>query len=203
MDIVELTEFEDVAAELADEGRASAVARQLLNELGMPCTDESTKNTPLRFVRALQELMAGRSVDPRRHLSVTFPAVGRPTLIVATNVPFISVCEHHLLPFSGHATVAYLPAADARIVGISKLARIVREFAARPQMQERIGEEVVEALTSCLDVQGAACLLTATHACMTMRGVGAAGAAIETEHWRGTLETDAGIRDRLIAAAGR
>jgi GTP cyclohydrolase IA len=113
------------------------------------------------------------------------------------------VCEHHLLPFTGHATVAYLPEQGAPIVGISKLARVVQEYAARPQMQERIGEQVVEALTSCLVVQGAACLLRATHACMTLRGVGAAGAAIVTDHLRGVLETDGHLRDRLFAAAVR
>lgn len=180
-----------------------AAARALLGTIGMDCADESTRETPARFVRALRELTAGSHVDPQRHLRVTFPAVGRPTLITAIEVPFTSVCEHHLLPFTGQATVAYLPRVGASIVGISKLARVVQEYAARPQMQERIGEQVVEALTACLDVQGAACLLQATHACMTLRGVSAAGAAIVTEHLRGALETDQNLRNRLLDLAGR
>ncbi|GAB3837438.1 GTP cyclohydrolase I [Kribbella italica] len=203
MNTVDLTPLDVATQWNGDENRGLAAARVLLGELGMECTDESTKETPARFVQALRELTSGSTVDPRRHLQVTFPAVGRPTLITATSVPFTSVCEHHLLPFTGHATVAYLPTSGAPIVGISKLARVVQEYAARPQMQERIGEQVVDALTSSLDVQGAACLLKATHACMTLRGVGAAGASIATDHLRGALETDANLRDRLFAAANR
>lgn len=195
MTIVEAVELSDTR------GDAVAAARFLLGALGMDCADESTHDTPTRFVAALAELTQGSRLDPRRHLRVAFPPVGRATMITAVRVPFTSVCEHHVLPFTGFATVAYLPKHNASIVGISKLARLVREYAARPQMQERIGEQVVDALTDCLDVEGAACLLRARHACMVLRGVGAAGAEIMTDHLRGAFEADGALRSQLFSAA--
>jgi GTP cyclohydrolase I len=196
------TQTLDPASEDPDlDGDAVQAARFLLASLGMSCADESTRDTPSRFVEALRELTQGSWLDPARHLKVTFPAVGQPTMIAAVRVPFTSVCEHHVLPFTGHATVAYLPEPGARIVGISKLARVVQEYAARPQMQERIGEQVVQALTSSLDVQGAACLLRATHACMSLRGVAAPGVEIMTDHVHGAFQTDPQLRAQLFSAA--
>lgn len=186
------------------ETEAVEAARQLLGTLGMKCEDESTRDTPRRLAKALRELTEGTTRDPRRHLQVTFPPVGRPSLIVAAGISFTSVCEHHMLPFTGQATVAYLPSPGAEIVGISKLARIVHEYAARPQMQERIGEQVVDALTECLDTQGAGCMLRASHACMTLRGARAYGAQVTTEHLRGVFQTDGVLRSQLVSTmAGR
>jgi GTP cyclohydrolase I len=180
------------------DGEIVAAARRIFAYLSAPCEDESTRETPQRFIAALQELTVGTNLDPLRHLKTTFPLnTSSPGLIVARNVPFISVCEHHFLPFTGHATVAYLPSPGARVVGISKLARIVTEFAARPQMQERIGEQVVQALIDCLDLQGAACVLSASHACMTMRGARAAGASITTTHLRGVFTEDTSLQSTV------
>ncbi|MDQ1005986.1 GTP cyclohydrolase I [Streptomyces sp. V4I23] len=193
-----ITLLDDTSA--ATEAEAVRAARQLLATLGMKCEDESTRDTPRRLAEALLEMTEGTTREPRRHLQVTFPPVGRASLIIAADISFTSVCEHHMLPFTGQAVVAYLPSPGAEIVGISKLARIVHEYAARPQMQERIGEQVVDALTECLDTQGAGCILRAGHACMTLRGARAHGAKVTTQHVRGVFQTDGVLRNQLIGA---
>ncbi|NEA37550.1 GTP cyclohydrolase I FolE [Streptomyces sp. SID13031] len=180
---------------------AASAARAMLAALGLPCADESTIETPRRLTEALQELMSGCQVDPKRHLRVTFPAEGEPALIAAVGIPIVSVCEHHMLPFVGHATVAYLPHTGQPIVGLSKLARIVQEYAARPQMQERIGNQVVTALNDCLQPQGAACLIRAAHTCMTIRGACAYGAEMITNHFSGAFRSDELLRAELFARA--
>jgi GTP cyclohydrolase I len=187
-----------------DEARshpATAHARAMLTALGLaPCREE-TADTPARFVRALAELTSGLDTDPARHLAVTFPPPSDdPGLVVIPGIPFTAVCEHHLLPFSGTATVAYLPA--SRIVGLSKLARLVQEYAARPQVQERLGDQITAAIVTHLDVRGAACILRAVHTCMTLRGARAAGAVTVTSHLRGALRDDAAARAELLRFAG-
>jgi GTP cyclohydrolase I len=147
------------------------VARTLFTALGIRCDDELTRHTPRRFVQAILDLTSGIAVDPDRHLSVTFPpAQGDPVVICVVQIPFTSLCEHHLLPFIGHAAIAYLPAPQTLIVHLSKLARLLCEDAARPQVQEQPGNQVVAAITTHLDTQRAACELRATHACTTLRG---------------------------------
>ncbi|MFJ8043772.1 GTP cyclohydrolase I [Kitasatospora sp. NPDC096147] len=179
---------------------AARHAAGLLEALGIPCDSESTAETPRRMAKALAELTAGVHLDPARHLAVTFPPEGeRPGVIAAVNVPFVALCEHHVLPFPGRATVAYLPKPGARIVGLSKLARIVQEYAARPQVQERLGRQVVEALVDHLQVDGAACLIRSQHACMTLRGARAHDAAMVTTHLAGSMGSDAAQRAEVLA----
>ncbi|PRX97829.1 GTP cyclohydrolase I [Allonocardiopsis opalescens] len=183
---------------------AVAHAEAMLSLLGIACDTESTRDTPRRFVRALAELTRGTRLDPGRHLRVRFPPESAcQGVIAAVDVPFVAVCEHHLLPFPGRAAVAYLPAPGARIVGLSKLARLLQEYAARPQVQERLGEQVVAALTAELDTRGAACLIRAEHACMTLRGAQAHGAAMVTTHLAGEFGTDAALRAQVLALAPR
>ena len=113
-------------------------------------------------------------------------------------------CEHHLLPFTGTATIGYLPEPGARIVGLSKLARVTQEYAARPQVQERLGDQIVTAITSNLDTLGAGCVLRAVHTCMTLRGARAAGAEMVTSHLTGRFRTDKAARDEfMVLATGR
>lgn len=146
---------------------ASLHAQAMLDALGI--TGDGL--TPTRLVKGLHELAAGRTVDPRRHLRVQFPPTStEPGLIVVQDIPFTSVCEHHVLPFTGHATVAYLPAPGDKIVGLSKLARLVQEYAARPQVQERLTDQVVTALMEVLTPRGAACAVRGVHSCMALRG---------------------------------
>jgi GTP cyclohydrolase IA len=182
------------------EQTAAEHARAMLEALGIPCTSESMRRTPERYVRAIAEMTRGLRLDPDRHLGVLFPAESTSQgIIAAVDVPFVALCEHHLLPFPGRATVAYLPAPGARIVGLSKLARVLQEYAARPQVQERIGEQTVAALDKNLDVRGAACVIRSRHACMTLRGVEAHGAAMLTTHLTGELESDPALRAQVLS----
>jgi GTP cyclohydrolase I len=181
---------------------ATTHARQMLDALGMPCDTDSTRRTPERFVRALAEMTRGLHTDPDRHLRVRFPAESEnPGIIAAVDVPFVALCEHHLLPFPGRATIAYLPAPGEKIVGLSKLARVLQEYAARPQVQERLGEQTVSALDRHLGPRGSACLIRGEHACMTLRGAEAYGAAMVTTHLSGVFETDAVLRGEVLGLA--
>src|SRR4029078_6502423 len=140
-------------------------AEKMLDVLGLNDGTEDTADTPRRLVDALIEMTAGLHTDPSEHLARTFPPkAADPGMIVVPGIPFTSICEHHLLPFTGTAAVAYIPNHGARIVGLSKLVRVVQCYAARPQVQERLGEEVVDAITGRLDTGGAACLIRAEHA---------------------------------------
>lgn len=152
---------------------AAAAVAALLVALGVP-EDEHTEDTPRRVARAWQHALRGYAADPRRHLAVTFPGASAapPPLVTQTGIRVVSTCAHHLLPITGMATVAYRPmVGGGRIVGLSKLARVVEEYAARATVQEVIGAEVAEALAGELDAEGAACIITAEHGCMSLRGV--------------------------------
>jgi GTP cyclohydrolase I len=122
-------------------------------------------------------------------------------MIIVPGVPFVSLCEHHLLAFTGTATLAYVPAPGARIVGLSKLARLAREYAARPQVQERLGDQIVQAIARNLNTAGAACIIRSTHTCMTIRGVRAAGAAMVTSHLTGEFRENAAMRAEFLQLA--
>ena len=157
---------------------AEEAAATLLTALGMDIGAD-TERTPHRMVKALAELTANLRTpfDP--------PAPGYTAMIIARDVAFTSVCEHHVLPFTGHATVAYVPQPGARIVGLSKLARLVTGYAARPQMQERLGEQVTAAIMTHLDAQGAGCVLSAVHTCLTLRGPRSSTASMTSSHLAG------------------
>ena len=176
---------------MPDLDQAAIHAAAMLAELGIEGVDE---RTPLRFVRALDEMAAGRWLEPGRHLAVEFPAVSKePAMVVVTDIPFVSVCEHHLLPFTGVVTVGYLPQIDAPIVGLSKLARLVQEYAARPQVQERLTEQIATALDRPDRATGAACAVRGVHSCMALRGARTGGqVAMVTVQYLGALKSDPG-----------
>lgn len=158
--------MDQVVDQVVDE-RAVVACRELFSRLGIV----GDERTPTRYVRALAELTRGLATDPRRHLEVTFPPTSAdPGLITARAVPFTSLCAHHLLPFYGTATVAYLPKPQARIVGLSKMARLVQDYAARPQVQERLAAQILDALTTRLHCRGAAVAIRGMHTCMALRG---------------------------------
>lgn len=183
--------------------QAPVHARRMMAALDLPLDTPGLAGTPARLVAALRELTAGMREDPGRHLEVTFPPeTDKPGIIAVTNMPFISLCEHHLLPFIGNMTVAYLPSPGAPIVGLSKLARMAQGFAARPQVQERLGEQIVESLSTRVDCLGAACQVTAEHFCMTLRGVKAAGARMTTLHVKGAFERDPLVREEFLRLRG-
>ena len=163
---------------------------QLLLALGVPAT-EDTAGTPLRSARAWRHALRGYALDPRRHLQVTFPGCATSPLVLQAGVRVVSTCAHHLLPITGTATVAYRPQAGARLVGLSKLARVVEEYAARATVQERLGADVAEAVATTLHVEGAACIITAEHGCMTLRGVQQPGTTTTTVSLAGGWGPDA------------
>ena len=181
-------------------------AARLCDLLGIDRTSDGLHETPARWAAAVMELTRGLrdGADPSDHLARDFePGSTHPSMIVTRGVEFHSLCEHHLLPFWGTAAVAYLPSAGARVVGLSKLARLVQGYAARPQMQERLGQQVVEAVTRRLDVQGAACLITGTHSCMTLRGaLAGTGAQMVTSHLVGKFLDEPHIRAEFLTLAG-
>lgn len=160
--------------------------KAMLDLLGI----EGDTTTHMRYVKALVEMTGGQ--DPAEHLAVQFdPISDDPQLIAVTGVPFVSLCEHHMLPFWGRATIGYLPKTGGRVVGLSKLSRALHDLARRPQIQERLGTQLVDALMTSLNAAGAAVSLRATHACMALRGAatGPDAAMVTTIH-RGDLRLD-------------
>jgi GTP cyclohydrolase IA len=175
---------------------ASRAAADFLSALGIDLDREEMRETPARMARAYAELF-----DVQPLVLTTFPNdEGYDELVLARAVPFRTVCEHHLLPFSGLAHVGYLP--GERIVGLSKLARLVEHFAARPQVQERLTKQIAECLATRLQAPGVGVVLEAEHSCMTLRGVRAHGAKTITSTLLGTLRADPRSRAEFFALAG-
>lgn len=182
-------------APAVDLDRAARAVSDLLDALGYPVEGEHRAKTPQRVANALAEMLT-----PSAFLPTTFPNdEGYDELVVARQVPFRSLCEHHLLPFFGVAHVGYLP--GARIIGLSKLARVVEHFAAGLQVQERLTQQVADWLHDNLDARGVGVVLEAEHLCMSLRGVRAAGSRTVTSALRGDLRSDARTRGEFLALA--
>jgi len=171
-----------VALAPIDEARIEAAVREILLAIGEDPGREGLLRTPARVAAAYGELFAGLREDPRRHLSVTFDE-GHKEMVVLRDIPFASCCEHHLLPFTGHAHIAYIP--QGRVVGVSKLARLVEGYARRPQVQERLTSEIADALMDALQPDGCGVVIEATHTCMTIRGIQKPGSTMITSAVRG------------------
>lgn len=195
-----MTEVSQAATRLLDHRRVAAgrAINDLLSALRVP-RDEHTADTPDRVARAFCELLAGYAEDPGEHLDRQFPGPEDAGLVSLTGVRFTSLCAHHLLPFTGVATVAYLPAEGSPIVGLSKLARVVEGYARRLQTQEVLGSQVADALCKHLAPLGAACIITAAHACMGIRGVKQPDAVMTTSALRGVFRTQPESRAELMA----
>ncbi|MDQ3982487.1 MAG: GTP cyclohydrolase I FolE [Actinomycetota bacterium] len=175
--------------------RAETAARELLDALGVEVTAE-VADTPRRLVRMYDELLT-----PQPFVPTTFEnSDSYDELVLAKDIPFTSLCAHHLLPFNGVAHVGYLP--GARIVGLSKLARIVNYFARSLQVQERLTKQVADWLQEELEPRGVGVVLEAEHQCMTIRGVQAVGAKTVTSTMYGLLRTDAATRKEFLSLAG-
>jgi GTP cyclohydrolase I len=175
---------------------AEDAARTFLTALGVNLDSEHLQATPGRMARAYAELFTPRSFD-----LTTFPnEEGYDELVLARRIPLRSVCEHHLLPFVGVAHVGYLP--GDRILGLSKLARIVEHFSRRPQVQERLTKQIADWLTEHLEPKGVGVVIEAEHTCMTLRGVQAAGTTTVTSTLLGTLREDARSRQEFFSLTG-
>jgi GTP cyclohydrolase I len=183
--------------------RAEQGIADLLDHLGYSPTSPGLLDTPARVVRAYEELTSGTFLDPARHLKCTFPAEGTDNdeVIVVTGVEYVAVCEHHMLPFPGVAAVGYKPTPGAPVVGQSKLARLVDEYARRLTMQERITRQVTDALDTHLDTEGSACILRSRHMCMGIRGIRKPGAEMVTSSMTGIFRSVPSARDEFLQLA--
>jgi GTP cyclohydrolase IA len=169
--------------------RAAAAVREILIAIGEDPDRDGLKETPERVARAYQEMFTGLETDPAEVLSKTFE-IDHDEMVLVRDIEVWSTCEHHLLPFTGVAHVAYIPA-KGRITGLSKLARLVDAYAKRPQVQERLTTQVADALVEHLHPQGVMVVIECEHLCMTMRGVRKPGAKTVTSAVRGVMNSPA------------
>ncbi len=185
-----------VATRPFDLRRIEAAVREILLAIGEDPDREGLIRTPARVALAYAELFAGLREDPRQHLAVTFDE-GHKEMVVLRDIPFASSCEHHLLPFTGHAHVGYIP--QGRVVGLSKLARLVEGYARRPQVQERLTTQIADALMNELSPNGAACVVEAVHTCMTIRGAKKHGSTMVTSALRGIFKDNPASRAEILS----
>ena len=179
-----------------DGPRIERAIREILLAVGENPDREGLIKTPSRVARAYGELMAGLHDNPRRHLKTVFHE-RYDEVVLLRDIEFHSLCEHHLLPFTGRAHVAYLP--DGKVVGLSKLARLVEGYARRPQVQERLTTQIADALMDELSPIGAACVIEAVHTCMTIRGAKKHGSTMVTSALRGIFKENAASRAEILA----
>ncbi|MFP4055108.1 MAG: GTP cyclohydrolase I FolE [Phycisphaerae bacterium] len=169
--------------------------RDILIAVGEDPDREGLAKTPERVAKMYEELFAGLAVDPASFLDTTFDEQ-HSEMVVLRDIAFYSMCEHHLLPFMGKAHVAYIP--KGKVVGLSKLARVVEAFARRPQVQERLTSDIADILMDKLDAKGAGVIIEATHTCMTVRGVKKPGAVMVTSAMRGIFRSTLATRNEAV-----
>lgn len=180
-----------------DKKRIEAAVRELLIAVGEDPDREGLLETPKRVANMYEEIFAGLSEDPREHLKV-FQESENDEMVIVRDIPLYSMCEHHLLPFTGKAHIAYIPS-GGKVIGLSKLSRIVSVYAKRPQLQERLTAQVADFLERELQPKGVAVLVEAEHLCMTMRGARAAGSSTRTSALRGIMKSDARTRAEAMS----
>lgn len=171
--------------------------RDILEAIGEDPDREGLVETPKRVAAMYEEIFSGLSDDPKKHIKV-FTEKDNDEIVVVRDIPLYSMCEHHLLPFVGKAHIAYIPS-EGKVIGLSKLARIVDVFAKRPQLQERLTSQIADFLDDELRPLGIAVVIEAQHLCMTMRGAKAAGAITQTSALRGAAKKDARTRAEIMS----
>jgi GTP cyclohydrolase I len=179
-----------------DHARIERAVREILAAVGENPDREGLLETPARVARMYAELFSGLREDPRTHLRTAFTEK-YDEIVLVRDIAFNSVCEHHLLPFMGRAHVGYLP--DGRVLGLSKLARIVEAVAHRPQVQERMTEQIADLLVEDLGAKGVAVVVEASHTCMTIRGVRKPGSVCVTSAMKGLFRTNVSSRAEVMA----
>jgi len=185
-----------VAQAGVDRARVAAAVRELILAIGDDPERDGLRDTPRRIADMYAEIFEGLTVDPREYLRVGFE-VPHDEMVILRNIPFYSMCEHHFLPFHGEAHVGYIP--ESRVVGISKLARVVEAYARRPQIQEKLTCQIAEAIMEVLEPDGVAVVIEAEHLCMTMRGVKKPGSRMITSAMRGQFKRSAVTRSEFLA----
>mgnify|MGYP001287197124 FL=1 len=190
MGIQDVNKTGAVTDQPVDIERIEAAVTEILEALGEDPQRDGLLRTPARVAKMYAEVFAGLREDPEHHLKVQFEA-GHDEMVMVKDIPFYSMCEHHLLPFHGQAHVAYVPGEHGKITGLSKLARLVEAYARRPQVQERLTSQVADDLMQTLDPRGALVVIEAEHLCMSMRGVQKPGSLTLTSAVRGLFLSDA------------
>jgi len=178
--------------------RAAAAVKELLSALGENTDRPGLEATPMRVAEMYSELLQGMAESPDGQLSVTFSS-DHDEMVMVKQIPFASLCEHHLIPFIGVAHLAYIPNEDGRITGLSKLARLVDAHSHRLQLQERLTSEIAESIERVLAPRGTLVVIEAEHLCMTIRGVRKPGAKTITSAVRGLFRSDAATRAEAMA----
>ena len=186
---------------MVDKQKVEQAIRLLLEGIGEDTEREGLKDTPDRIARMCMEIYGGLDEEADQHLAKQFK-VENNEMVLEKDITFYSMCEHHLAPFYGTANIAYIPAADGRICGLSKLARLVEVFARRPQVQERLTSQIADTLMRELAPQGVVVVIKAEHMCMNMRGVKKPGSKTVTRAVRGLFEQDATARADALALMG-
>lgn len=181
-----------------DVERVERAVAELLEAMGEDPTRDGLVRTPVRVAAMYQELFGDLSEDPARHLTVMFDA-GHDEMVMVRDIPFASLCEHHLVPFLGKAHVAYIPSTNGCITGLSKLARVVDGYARRLQVQERMTMQIADAIERTLEPRGVLVVIEAEHLCMSMRGVRKPGALTVTSAVRGLFRHDPATRAEGMA----
>jgi len=183
-----------------DQGKIIAAVEDILEAIGEDRTREGLVGTPARIADMYAEVFSGIGVDPVEELGVGFEGSEK-EMVVLRDIPFYSMCEHHLLPFHGVAHIGYIP--NGRYVGISKLARVVEILARRPQLQERLTSQIADAIVKGLKPSGVAVVIEAEHLCMTMRGIKKPGSLMVTSATRGLFRRNAATRSEFFSILGR
>ncbi|MDQ7801738.1 MAG: GTP cyclohydrolase I FolE [Armatimonadota bacterium] len=182
---------------MVDRQRIEAAVVEILQAIGEDPGREGLRETPRRIAAMYAELFSGLHRDPGEYLRVGFEEEQHHEMVVLKDIPFYSLCEHHLLPFHGVAHVGYVP--NGRVVGISKVARVVETLARRPQVQERLTSQIADLLMDALQAKGSAVVIEAEHLCMTMRGVKKPGSVMVTSAMRGLFRDDARTRAEFLS----
>lgn len=180
-----------------DKERIQNAVREILIAVGENPDREGLLETPKRVANMYEEIFAGLTEDPKQHIKL-FNEQSNDEMVIVKDIPFYSMCEHHLLPFFGKAHIGYIPS-ENKIIGLSKLARIVDNFAKKPQVQERLTSDIADFLNDNLQPKGVAVIMEAEHMCMTMRGARAAGSKTQTSALRGIMRTDAKTRAEVLS----
>ena len=183
---------------VVDKTRIEQAVREILVAIGEDPDRDGLLRTPKRIADMYEEIFSGLHSDPSHHLTVTFEAE-HDEMVMVRDIPFTSLCEHHFVPFTGRAHLAYIPGDDGRITGLSKLARLVEGFARRPQVQERLTSQVADSLQEVLKPRGVFVVMEAEHLCMSMRGVKKPGSLTVTSAVRGLFKSNPATRAEAMS----
>jgi GTP cyclohydrolase I len=183
---------------MVNQDKIKLAMASMIEAIGENPLREGIKDTPRRVAEMYAELFSGLDIDPKAELVVDFEE-GYEEMVILKDIPFYSMCEHHLLPFYGVAHVGYIPSPGGRVVGISKLGRVVEICARRPQLQERMTQQIADAIFEALQPDGVAVVIQAEHLCMVMRGIKKSGATVITSSVRGNFRSKVATRSEFLS----